>query len=107
MYLKCNGLVNKENVLDLACLQQGKAQGSTVESVLIPVMREGGWKPRMTLCVSSQALLSLSSLPICLSVFWAGESSMIVGKCRTQLKLTQRCDQFDIHSSIFGTRVPL
>lgn len=25
-----------------------------MEAVLIPVMREGGWKPRITLCVSSQ-----------------------------------------------------
>ena len=36
-------------------LQEGTGEGSIIESVLIPVMREGGWKPRMTLCVSSQA----------------------------------------------------
>ena len=41
--------------LNMKCPQEGSGKGSVTESVLIPVMREGGWKPRMTLCVSSQA----------------------------------------------------
>lgn len=35
-------------------LTVGKAAGSEVEAVLIPIVRERGSKPRLTLCVSSQ-----------------------------------------------------
>ena len=56
----------EEASLTVRYLQEGKAKGSTIESVLIPVMREGGWKPRMTLCVSSQVGNWLCShLPPC------------------------------------------
>jgi 23S rRNA (adenine2503-C2)-methyltransferase len=35
-------------------LTEGEGRGGSVEAVLIPVVREGGSKPRVTLCVSSQ-----------------------------------------------------
>lgn len=37
-------------------LQEGEGKGSTVEAVLIPIVREAGSKPRITLCVSSQVI---------------------------------------------------
>lgn len=33
----------------------GEGDGGVVETVLIPVVREAGQKPRITICVSSQA----------------------------------------------------
>lgn len=35
-------------------LISGPAPGATVETVLIPIVRRGGERPRMTVCVSSQ-----------------------------------------------------
>lgn len=35
-------------------LTAGEAAGGTVETVLIPSVRQQGGKPRITLCVSSQ-----------------------------------------------------
>ena len=40
-------------------VQEGEGKGSTIEAVLIPVVRESGGKKRITLCVSSQASYNL------------------------------------------------
>lgn len=48
----CQLLVRLPQLTHTGCAQ---TLGASIEAVLIPVLREGGTKPRITICVSSQA----------------------------------------------------
>ena len=55
------GSGSHKDIQAVLILQEGEGKGQTIEAVLIPIVREAGGKPRITLCVSSQVLACLFS----------------------------------------------